>query len=305
MMYDWVLTGIVAVCLGVLGVWLFVLIVSWSSSREKGVKVSLAWVRWRNALVVVVASLTLIVVAAGLFVAINVMLDNPPPVEESVSVSEAELAKGKVVDVEVPPANIPPCRMKEEGPTTNLCVYSKLQSDSLGWGVRVGIPYSDETVLHLGESKKINRLGTVTLLAFENQGGGQYVRLLVVPDESSTWMVVKSANIPQSELDKGMVVDVRVGENDFPGSRVEHIRAVMGDDIGTLESGVFVLYGSFGKQRVSLRLGESKQVDGLGTVTLVAFEDLDWDQGFRLLIVPDGTGADIDADVGSGVRDDG
>jgi hypothetical protein len=268
----------------------------WLKDRHGHVAYGRRWVcRW-------VVFLVVFVVAAGLFVAINVTFYDYPPVEGSMSVSEAELAEGKVVDAYVVEGSANPCDDGRILSNTWLCVDSL----SRGSSVEDASVNINGVSFHLGESEEVEDLGRVTLLAFENHGGGQYVRLLVVPDEFSTWLVVKSANIPQSVLDEGDVVDVRFDQPTYVGELSMSVSAVFVDPrFGEGNTGTVVVGFSrdypLDDVSVSLRLGESKHVDGVGTVTLVAFEDLDWDQGFKLLIVPYDTGADADTDIGSGV----
>jgi hypothetical protein len=292
------MTHIAVVVIDIVSVMIFVagfvlLLVSWQRIKRRNKAVPHIWIRWRRVFVGVMVPLSLIAVI------LTVLSVYVWPVEQSVNVQQAELVKGKVVDLTLAHGSGNPCYYENEFPLTGLCLAPSIGWDSHGRTVqistRTGYRLRDEAALHLGESEVIEGLGRVTLVAFEDLHGSQGVRLLVVPDETSTWLVVKSANIPQSELAKGQVVDVRFDQPTFLDALSTRVSARFADskyyaglDTGTV-SVKFSRDYPLDDVSVSLRLGESERVEGVGTVTLVAFENIDWEQGFKLLIVPEST----------------
>jgi hypothetical protein len=299
------MTLIIIACVGFV---LFVVLIGWVAiliaTRQGHTRV---WVRWRNAFVGVLVVVFVMII--GIFVWSYV---SAIPLNETASVPSSELAKGKVVDLRLAEGSGNPCSYEDEFPLTGLCIGYSRRLDPRGQTVRIST--SQEGVsLGLGESEQMDGLGVVTLVAFEDLDGFQGARLLVVPDSSSTWLVVRDAGVPQSELDEGRVVDVRFDECAYVdalsmcvSARFADSKYYAGLDTGTV-SVKFSRDFPLDDVSVSLCLGESERVEGVGVVTLVAFENIDWEQGFKLLIVPESTGANADVDngAGSGVRDDG
>jgi hypothetical protein len=138
--------------------------------------------------------------------------------------------------------------------------------------------------LHLGETKTLSGggIGSVTLLAFPPGG----VKLLLVPRQYP--LVKESVSVPGSELSKGKVLDVKVGSRvHVDGGDTYEDSLTVYRPLGSDKGGVTVSVGAGGNSVVSIHLGEAKDFDGFGSVTVLAFEEVDGVQGVRLLVVPE------------------
>jgi hypothetical protein len=209
------------------------------------------------------------------------------PVQQTADIPQSELAKGKVVD----------CQLGGQILIGHLGVSPELGNDNNGRSV---ILFTKEGTmsLHLGETKSIRTAGSVTLVAFEVWQGAQAVKLLIVPDASSTWITLKSSNIPASQLAKGKVANLKLGSQDLPfdssndsGATFSVGSVLIPDKAGQMTVSVDVFDSSGTLIRADLHLGEARAFDGVGIVQLVAFTQIDWDQAVKLLVIPERTSA--------------